>query len=73
MDTNPPESKTSGINIHLIVDLERCSDGNIDGLELDRSVKVTVDAKVEPSPIDAKEQQKNEIEFNRIVEMVIGE
>ena len=34
----PPES-TCGINIKLTVDLERSSNGNIDGLELDESVE----------------------------------
>ena len=38
---SPPESNTCGINIQLIGDLERSSDGNNDGLELDRSVEAS--------------------------------
>ena len=40
--------------------MERSSDENIDGLELDGTVEVTVDAIAKPSPINAKEQQKSE-------------
>ena len=35
-------------------ELERCSDGRIDGLESDGSLIVTVDAIADPSPINAK-------------------
>ena len=38
---NPLKSKTCGIIIKLIFDLERSSNGNIDGLELDGSVEAT--------------------------------
>ena len=62
---NPSHSKTSLMNGHRTlpfkVDVERSSDGNIDGLGMDGSVKVTVDAIARLSPIDAKEQQKSEI------------
>ena len=51
MDTEP---------FKLIVDVERSSDGNINGLELDGSVEVTVDAIAKPSSIEAKKQQKSE-------------
>jgi len=50
----------------LIVDVERSSDGNIDGLELDGSVEVTVGAIDEPSPIKAKQQQERGLESNGI-------
>ena len=55
---NLPKSKTCGIIIKFIVDLERNSDANINGLEVDGSVEVTVGATDEPSSIKAKQQQE---------------
>ena len=37
----------------LLFDVERCCEGRIDGLQSDGSIIVTVDAIVDPSPIDA--------------------
>ena len=65
----PPKSKKCGIIIKLIFDLERSSDENIDGLELDGSVEVTVGATDEPSPIKAKQQQERWLESNGIFEV----